>query len=183
MTARLGRNAEIASGLASNPTAGLERNIVVHRRIGVARGATTAIIRATRRLAARIATAATAATARSDEVHGVGVDLGRVSLVSVFVFPLPGLNSTFDVDSPSLREILIAHLGSPAPDDDAMPLCAFDAFTAFVGPCLARREREVDDGLAIRRCSQLGVTAEIAYKDGFIDTCHGGAPKGLVVRN
>ena len=123
-------------------------------------------------VAAPAASTAAAVLARADELHGLGVDLGRVPLVAVLVLPLAGLDAAFDVDGSALRQVLVAHLGGAAPDDDAMPLRAFLTFAALVRPVLARGEREVDDGLTVRGLAQLGVTSEVADEDGFVDTCH-----------
>ena len=116
--------------------------------------------------------------ARADEVDSAGVDLGRVPLGAVFIFPLAGLNAAFDINGAALREVLVTHLGGLSPDDDAVPFGSLLALAALVVPGLAGRQGEVYDGLAVRSRTELRIATEVTDENCFIDTCHGGAPAG-----
>ena len=113
-----------------------------------------------------------AASARTDEIHRRGVDLRRVPLVAILVFPLAGLDAAFDLHRPALREILMAQLAYASPSDDAVPLGALDPFAVLVVPGLACRQCEIADGLAVLGLSKFRIPAEVADENGFVDACH-----------
>src|SRR6185503_15121736 len=98
-------------------------------------------------------TAATTTTAATQQGDAVGLDLGRVALVPVFVVPLPGLQTTLDVDLFAFRQVLLERFRLFAPEHDAMPFGLFLPLLVLVVPDLGRGEIE---------CGNCGATGCIA---------------------
>ena len=107
-----------------------------------------------------------------DEVHRRRIDLGRVPLVAVLVFPFTRLDPALDVDGAALREVLMAEFANTSPGDDPVPFRSLDPLSVLVVPGLAGRQREIADGLAVLRLSKFGIPAEVADENGFGDACH-----------
>ena len=49
---------------------------------------------------------------------------------------------------------------------------------SMIGDIVRSAMTEVEDRLAVGSVSQLGITAEIADENGFVDACHGGGSIG-----
>src|SRR5205823_6691510 len=102
-------------------------------------------------------------------------DLGGVAFVAVFVVPLPGLQTAFDVDLLPLGQIFVERLRRFPPEDDAVPFGFFLTLPGLVVPDFSRRHVECGDGCASWRVPQFCVTTEIADENHFIDAAHGRA--------
>src|SRR5664279_2148846 len=141
------------------------------RRALVARAAAIAAV-----FAARGRTGAQAFAA-TEHLHVAGDDLGRVLLDAILVLPLAGFQAPFDVDRAALLQIFAGDLGKLVVEDDTVPFRLF-RFVAglLVLPAARCRDADVADGAAVGRVANLGVAAEVADDDDFVDRCHGMAP-------
>src|SRR5688500_9431666 len=105
--------------------------------------------------------AAAATTAPAEQRDAIGLDLGRVSLVTVLVVPLPRLQAALDVALLTLRQILLQRLGLFAPQHHPVPLGFFLSLLVLVVPHLGSREVQRGDSRSARRVAELGVAAEV----------------------
>src|SRR5262245_29717863 len=112
------------------------------------------------------------ATTTAQQCDSVSLDFGRVPLVAVLVVPLARLQTTFDVDLLTLRQIFLQALRLLAPQDDAVPFGLFLALPALVVPDLSRRKIQRRYRGAARRVAELRVAAKIADEDHFVHASH-----------
>ena len=84
----------------------------------------------------------------AEEMDLVPFDFSSVPGLVALVRPLAGLNPSFDVDLPALRQILLTDFSLPPKYDNAMPFRAFLFLAGLVGPALMGRYIEISDGLA-----------------------------------
>ena len=85
---------------------------------------------------------------------------------------LSALQATLHEYLLSLREVLLQALGLLAPQVDVVPLGSFLRASRLVVPFLGGREAEFGDGRSARRVAQLGVTAQVADQNHFVDAAH-----------
>src|ERR1051325_6811132 len=161
-----------AAGSARNRTSAaaarpiLERHIlIVFHHLGRRRLAA----RARRRVSAASAAAALIPAA-GEQLHRAGHDLGAVLFLSRFlVVPAVGADRAFDVDELSLAQILAANLAQFSPGGDVVPLGAFLFFAGAIGELLVGGDGEFGDRGAVRRGADLGILAEAADQNDFVD--------------
>jgi hypothetical protein len=131
-----------------------------------------------RTLAAHVvATAGRAAFTAAQQLHLGGHDVGGVLLHAVLVGVLAGLQAPFHVDRATLLEVFTGDLGHAVEEGDAVPFGFFLALTTgLVLPLAAGRHRDVADGRAAGQVAHLGILAEVADDDDFVDRGHGLLP-------
>jgi mannose-6-phosphate isomerase-like protein (cupin superfamily) len=156
-----------------SPVESSERHVVFGRHVD--RRVHPGVLAIHRLAAARPAPGATAAASEQD--HAVGLHLGRVAVVPLFVLPLTGLQSSLHVDLLPLGEVLRHALRLLSPEADAVPLRLFLSLAVLVLPDLGRRHAEACDGRAAAGVPELGVLAQIAYED---DPVHGAHRKSFL---
>src|SRR5437899_3294223 len=96
-------------------------------------------------------------------------DFKTGALLAFLVLPFAGLDAAFDENQRTLLQILLGDFRLLAPDDDLVPLGALLAFavTVFVG--FIGGQRKICDGLAAAGVARLGIAAEAADEDDFVD--------------
>src|SRR4029450_10065154 len=158
-----------------------ERDVVVEV-VGLGFGASAAGFGATAAFCARggtaarrvefdIAAAAPATTAftRTQELHFLGDDLGRVAILAFLVLPFARLQPAFDIDRTAFLQILAGDLGQPVVEHDAVPFGLFLLFAGRLVLPLARcRDGDVADRRSARCVTRFRITAEIADDDHLV---------------
>src|SRR6187401_2087560 len=132
-------------------------------------------LRLGRRLAARLPTplARARSRARSEHLHTVADDLGRVALVAVLVLVLARPDPALDVDLGPFLQVFAFDLGEPPEERDAMPCGRLLHFAArLVLPAVSRRYPDVGDCIAARLVPRLRISAEIADQDYLVHGSH-----------
>src|SRR5204862_2117862 len=116
------------------------------------------------------AAAAFAAFAATEHLHLFGDDLGGVVFLAFLVGPLARLQAPFDIDRASLFQVLAGDLGEPVEERDPVPFGLFDLVARVLGfPGAAGGDADVADGVAVRCIAHLGIAAEVADEDHFVD--------------
>src|SRR4029453_13213629 len=92
------------------------------------------------------------------------------------LFPLPGLQSAFEIDLFALYEIGLQRISGLAPQHDSVPLGLFLLFAFPRRPVLGGRNAEARHRLAARSHANLGVLTEIADQDYFVHAAHVTSP-------
>src|SRR5262245_31625129 len=128
------------------------------------------------RIAAAVHRGSSAATSATEQDNPVAADLGRITLVAVFVVPLARLQPAFDVDLLALGEVLSQRFRGLSPKHDAMPLSLFLTLAGFVVPHLGCCHVQRRNSGAARRIAQLGIAAKIAHQNYLVHTAHWGSP-------
>src|SRR5690242_13233376 len=106
--------------------------------------ATAAEVTAAAAATATVAAAAFTALAAAEQQDLVRVDVGRVPLAAVLVFPLAVLDAPFDADRPALGEDLVQRFGALPPDHDVVPLGPRLTLAGLGHVGLGRREPEAE---------------------------------------
>jgi hypothetical protein len=117
--------------------------------------------------AARVVAAAPLASAQETDL--VGDDLGGPAVVSVPVLPFFGAKSSLDEHLATLAQELRHILGGAAETSDPMPLGVVIPVAIAVLDALCGRNSKLAHDGAGAGCSCLGVGAEIADEDDFVD--------------
>ena len=102
-------------------------------------------------------------------------DLGRVTLVAVFVRPFARLQRAFQVNLRALLEILLDDLAQTFVEDHhAMPLGFFLALAGgLVAPAFRGGHAQIRDRTAVLGAANFRIRTEIADEDHLVDaTCH-----------
>ena len=123
-----------------------------------------------RRCARPLATVAGRLAAK--HLHAVAADLGGVAVLAFLVLPLAGADRAFDVDLAALLQVLAADLGLTGEEADPMPLGGLLLVAVLVFPDVAGGQAQVGHGVAVGQVAQLGIGAEVADEDDFVDGCH-----------
>src|SRR6202034_1842262 len=134
---------------------------------GAARGTTASRGTTTSRAATGSATRTAAA---AEHLQLVADDLGRVTLVALLVLPFAGAQAPFDIDLRALAQIFAGDLGEAPEERHAMPLGALLLLAALlIPPALAGGDAQVGDRRARGHGAGLGVSAEVANQNHFVD--------------
>src|SRR5580658_585578 len=141
--------------------------------LGVCRGAAPAAAFGAARstTTSRAATgSATRTAAAAEHLQLVADDLGRVTLVALLVLPFAGAQAPFDIDLRALAQIFAGDLGEAPEERHAMPLGALLLLAALlIPPALAGGDAQVGDRRARGHGAGLGVGAEVANQNHFVD--------------
>src|SRR5574337_815943 len=112
-----------------------------------------------------------------------GDDLGGVALDVVLVGPLARLQPPFDVDRAAFLQVLARDLGQPVVEDDPVPFGFLDPLARFLAlPAARGGDADVADRRAAGGVAHLGVAAEVADEDDFVDRCHGAVLREVACR-
>src|SRR5882672_5036839 len=124
---------------------------------------------------AAVVPAATSATAiaRSEELHVLGDDLGRVFLDTLFIGPLARFQPALNIDRAALAQVFAGDLRQASEKHDAAPLGFFDLLAARVLVLARGGDRYIGDRGAIRAVARFWIAPEIADKDYLVDRGHG----------
>src|SRR5713226_5967171 len=109
------------------------------------------------------------ASAASQKPHSLGYDLGHIPLGPVLIVIRTAANAALDIDLPPLGQILSAGLALFSPDDNVVPLGPLLPVAFGIRPHLGCRDGETRDCPTVGRVAHLGIFAEIANKDNFIN--------------
>jgi len=139
----------------------LKRNIVINRRLATGHRYIFTLTGIHLRREAGSTTAA-------EKLDALRHDFGNVPFGPGFVIIAAGPNAAFDVNLPSLGQILAAALGLLAPHDDVVPLGSFLPLTLPVVPLFGCRNREIRHCATRLSKPHFRVFAEIANQDHFI---------------
>src|SRR6516225_7366854 len=108
--------------------------------------------------------------ARGKHAHDIGYDFRCLALLAVtLVLPLSRLQSAFHVDEHALLEILLGNLGELAPENNAVPFCAFLTLAAAALERFVCGKCEIRYRLAARGVARFWVAPKAAYKNHFVD--------------
>src|SRR5262249_5484243 len=108
--------------------------------------------------------------AAAEHLEVVADDLGLVALLAaVAIFPGARLQASLDVHLLTLGEVLPGGLRLAPPHDDVVPLGLFLPVAVLVLPASAGGEREARDGLPVGGGADLGIAAQVADQDHFVD--------------
>src|SRR5512139_1482760 len=108
-------------------------------------------------------------SAATQKTHVARNDLGNVPLVTVLVVVLAGTDGALDEYLPALGQVLPAGLSLFAPHDDIVPFGAFLLVPVLIRPTLRRRQREFRHRPSVRGKPHLGILAQIADENDFVD--------------
>src|SRR5574337_1044915 len=121
--------------------------------------------------------------AAAEHRHVGGDDLGGVALDVVLVGPLARLQPPFDVDRAAFLQVLARDLGQPVVEDDPVPFGFLDPLARFLAlPAARGGDADVADRRAAGGVAHLGVAAEVADEDDFVDRCHGAVLREVACR-
>src|ERR1039458_2660458 len=81
-------------------------------------------------------------------LHLVGHDFDYRALFAFGAFPLPGLQTTFQVNVPALVQVFAANLRQPSKADDLEPLHSLTRGAFSIFPPFVYRKAERTDGIA-----------------------------------
>ena len=96
-------------------------------------------------------------------------DFRHPALDVLLVGVLPRVEPSFDVDLTALAQIVARNLGGPAEADDAVPLDLIAEGAVGVLDAAARGEGQLRDDVAAAGGVHLGIAAEVADEDYFVD--------------
>src|SRR5216684_6151801 len=118
--------------------------------------------------------AATAACCSTFGAATQHAEIGRNNLcgcplLALFVLPFPRLKAAFEIKQRALFQILLSDFGQFAPHDDLVPLGTLLALAVFVFVRLIGGHGKICDGLAAARVARLGIAAQSADENDFID--------------
>src|SRR5947209_6811658 len=112
------------------------------------------------------------AAAPAEHLEVLADDLGLVPLLArLLVVPGTRLEPSLQVDLLALGEVLAGDLGLLAPDDDLVPLGLLLLLAVLVPPAAVGGQGEAGDRLPRRGRPHLGVAAQVADQDHFVDHC------------
>src|SRR5262245_39570887 len=169
---------------APPPSLGSEGDLVVNRLVeiglaatatpprtspvAVARGAIVCVI-----IVLHAETGATPAAVEHGQraVKALQYDFGGITVLAILTLPLAGLQLAFDVNFGPLLEVLLGHPAEPLVEDHhRVPLGLLAPLAArLVAPGLGGGNAQVGDRSAVLRTTDLGISAEIADQDDFVD--------------
>src|SRR5262245_46243910 len=104
-------------------------------------------------------------------VEALQHDFGGVAVLAVLALPLARLQLAFDVDLGALLQVLLGNPAEPLVEDHhGVPLRLFAPLPRrLVAPGLGGGDAQVGDGTTVLRAANLGILAEIADQDDFVD--------------
>lgn len=114
------------------------------------------------------AAAAALAAAGTDEMHVRGLDAEREAVVIVTVGPFLDLQTPFDINRTSLRQVFRSVFGQPTPKRYFEPRRDVLEFTRFVFLPLISSHRKTADGVALWCVSEFGVFSEITDENYLV---------------
>src|SRR5690606_34516469 len=110
------------------------------------------------------------ARAPAEHLHLVRDDLGRIAVVPVTILPFSRTQTAFDIDLRAFPQVFGRDFRQSAEHRDVVPFGPLLLLAGFlVSPRLAGRQAQVRDGAAARHVARLGIGAEVADQDDFID--------------
>ena len=94
-----------------------------------------------------------------------------IAVLAVLALPFARLQLAFDVNLGALFQILLGHPAQPFVEDHhGVPLRLFATLAGrLVAPGFGRCNPQVGDRAAVLRAADLGILAEIANQDDFVD--------------
>ena len=103
----------------------------------------------------------------------LSVDLSKIPFLPFPVLEFSSLDTPFNIDLTTLRQILAARLGLLAPDHNVVPLRAFLAAIVPVHPGIGRGHGKACHGLPALCVAYLRVSTQISDNNRFIHRSHG----------